>query len=128
MHCVFLTWDLILNSAYCVCLYEGKNECMHAALQQANEPVQVWGLQAVQAVVNFKWNTWACYYLYCELACYLVWLLGFQVFTIIFQVILITPVKALCSSLDIVYGVLRPRCACDTSVSYKSTYPQGLLI
>lgn len=50
--------------------------------------VQVWGLKAVQAVVNFKWNAWACYYLYCELACYLVWLLGFQVFTIIFQVLL----------------------------------------
>lgn len=48
--------------------------------------LQVWGLQAVQATVNFKWNTWARYYLYCELACYLVWLLGFQVFTIIFQV------------------------------------------
>ena len=51
-------------------------------------PVQVWGLKAVQAVVNFKWNAWARYYLYCELACYLVWLLGFQVFTIIFQVLL----------------------------------------
>ena len=60
-------------------------------LQQAEGTVQVWGLQAVQAVVNFKWNTWACYYLYCELACYLVWLLGFQVFTIIFQVMLTTP-------------------------------------
>ena len=48
----------------------------------------MWGLQAVQAVVNFKWNAWARYYLYCELACYLVWLLGFQVFTIIFQVLL----------------------------------------
>lgn len=47
---------------------------------------QVWGLQAVQAVVNFKWTTWARNYLYYELACYLVWLLGFQVFTIIFQV------------------------------------------
>lgn len=49
--------------------------------------MQVWGLQAVQAVVTFKWNVWARYYLYCELACYLVWLLGFQVFTIIFQVL-----------------------------------------
>ncbi|KAL3141754.1 hypothetical protein ABBQ32_004434 [Trebouxia sp. C0010 RCD-2024] len=47
--------------------------------------LKVWGLQAVRAVVTFKWNAWARYYLYCELACYLIWLLGFQVFTIIFQ-------------------------------------------
>lgn len=62
--------------------------------------VQVWGLKAVQAVVNFKWNAWARYYLYCELACYLVWLLGFQVFTIIFQVLLCCGFTCFCRAVS----------------------------
>lgn len=48
--------------------------------------VQVFGLEAVKAVIMWKWNTWAKRFLLIELACYLLWLLSFNAFTLLFQV------------------------------------------
>ncbi|KAL3131635.1 hypothetical protein ABBQ38_007932 [Trebouxia sp. C0009 RCD-2024] len=45
----------------------------------------VFGLPAVQSVINFKWDRWARKLLLLEFAFYLVWLLSFQVFMLLFQ-------------------------------------------
>lgn len=45
----------------------------------------VFGLPAVQSVINFKWDRWAKKLLLLEFAFYLVWLLAFQVFMLLFQ-------------------------------------------
>jgi hypothetical protein len=45
----------------------------------------VFGLPAVQAVINYKWHTWAKKFLLYELACYLAWLAGYTAFTLLFQ-------------------------------------------
>ena len=46
----------------------------------------VFGLPAVQAVIEFKWHRFARRLLLAELACFLVWLASFFAFTILFQV------------------------------------------
>ena len=38
-----------------------------------------------QAVISFKWNTWASKFLYFELGLYLLWLMSFQAFCLLFQ-------------------------------------------
>ena len=38
-----------------------------------------------QAVISFKWNTWASKFLYFELGLYLLWLTSFQAFCLLFQ-------------------------------------------
>ena len=48
-------------------------------------PVQVWGIEAVEAVLDFKWRTWAKYLLWAELGAYMIWLAAFQVFVLLFQ-------------------------------------------
>ncbi|DBA86726.1 TPA: hypothetical protein ACH3X2_005431 [Trebouxia sp. C0005] len=45
----------------------------------------VFGLPAVQSVINFKWDRWARKLLLLEFAFYMVWLLAFQVFMLLFQ-------------------------------------------
>jgi di/tricarboxylate transporter len=45
----------------------------------------VFGLPAVQAVINYKWHTWAKKFLLYELVCYLAWLAGYTAFTLLFQ-------------------------------------------
>lgn len=40
---------------------------------------------APQAVINFKWNTWAQRFLAVELAAYCVWLAAFTTFSLLFQ-------------------------------------------
>jgi hypothetical protein len=45
----------------------------------------VFALPAVQAVINFKWTSWARRYLMYELACYCLWLAAFTAFTLLFQ-------------------------------------------
>lgn len=47
--------------------------------------MEAFGLPAVQAVVEFKWHTFARRLLLWELAFFLVWLLSFFTFTILFQ-------------------------------------------
>lgn len=47
--------------------------------------LQVWGLEAVAATVDFKWQRWAHKLVWAELMCYLLWLLGFQIFVLLFQ-------------------------------------------
>ena len=44
-----------------------------------------------QAVIDFKWSTWAKRLLYAEFAAYLLWLICFQAFTILFQANLPAP-------------------------------------
>lgn len=46
---------------------------------------QVFGLPAVQAVIQFKWDKWARRVLLWEFTSYLLWVLAFQVFIIAFQ-------------------------------------------
>lgn len=46
----------------------------------------VFALPAVQAVINFKWTSWARQFLLYELACYSLWLGLFTAFTLLFQV------------------------------------------
>jgi hypothetical protein len=46
---------------------------------------QVFGLPAVQAVIQFKWDKWARRVLIKEFIFYLIWLIAFQVFIIAFQ-------------------------------------------
>ena len=46
----------------------------------------VFGLPAVQAVIEFKWHRFARRLLLAELAFFLVWLASFFAFTILFQV------------------------------------------
>lgn len=48
-------------------------------------PLSVFGLPAVQAVLNYKWEAWAARMLMIEFIMYLSWLLSFTVFVIIFQ-------------------------------------------
>lgn len=48
---------------------------------------KVFGLPAVQAVIQHKWDTWARRVLIWEFALYVVWLLGYQAFIILFQVL-----------------------------------------
>ncbi len=47
--------------------------------------VQVWGIEAVEAVLDFKWRTWAKHLLWAELGAYIIWLAAFQVFVLLFQ-------------------------------------------
>ena len=47
--------------------------------------VQVWGIEAVEAVLDFKWRTWAKHLLWAELGAYVIWLAAFQVFVLLFQ-------------------------------------------
>lgn len=46
----------------------------------------MFALPAVQAVINFKWTSWARQFLLYELACYSLWLGLFTAFTLLFQV------------------------------------------
>jgi hypothetical protein len=39
----------------------------------------------VQAVIHFKWTSWARRFLLYELACYVLWLLAFTAFTLVVQ-------------------------------------------
>ncbi|GMH40202.1 hypothetical protein BSKO_08106 [Bryopsis sp. KO-2023] len=48
-------------------------------------PLSVFGLPAVQAVLNYKWEAWAARMLKIEFIMYLSWLLSFTIFVIIFQ-------------------------------------------
>ena len=60
---------------------------MTAALSMRRAlPTKVFKLPAVQAVIDYKWDTWANRLLAWELVAYLVWLLGYQVFIFLFQV------------------------------------------
>ncbi|KAL0035205.1 hypothetical protein WJX79_005983 [Trebouxia sp. C0005] len=45
----------------------------------------VFGLPAVRAVINFKWDRWARPLMIIEFGCYVVWLLAFQIFLLLFQ-------------------------------------------
>jgi hypothetical protein len=45
----------------------------------------VFALPAVQAVIHYKWTSWARRFLLYELACYCCWLVSFTVFTLAFQ-------------------------------------------
>jgi hypothetical protein len=54
-------------------------------LQARGCSAAVFGLPAVQAVINYKWHTWAKKFLLYELACYLAWLAGYTAFTLLFQ-------------------------------------------
>jgi hypothetical protein len=45
----------------------------------------VFALPAVQAVINFKWTSWARQFLLYELFCYCLWLACFTAFTLLFQ-------------------------------------------
>lgn len=45
----------------------------------------MFALPAVQAVIHFKWNSWARRFLLYELACYVLWLLAFTAFTLVVQ-------------------------------------------
>jgi hypothetical protein len=56
-----------------------------AAAQARGCSAAVFGLPAVQAVINYKWHTWAKKFLLYELACYLAWLAGYTAFTLLFQ-------------------------------------------
>ena len=47
--------------------------------------MQVWNIEAVEAVLDFKWRSWARNMLWAELAAYLLWLGAFQVFVLLFQ-------------------------------------------
>lgn len=46
----------------------------------------VFSLPAVQAVLHFKWTTFAGAALMCEMCCFLAWLLSFSVFALVWQV------------------------------------------
>jgi len=45
----------------------------------------VFALPAVQAVIHFKWTTWARRFLLYELCCYCLWLVSYTAFTLLFQ-------------------------------------------
>ncbi|GBF90826.1 transient receptor potential channel protein [Raphidocelis subcapitata] len=45
----------------------------------------VFALPAVQAVINYKWKSWARRFLLYELAAYCTWLVSFTAFTLLFQ-------------------------------------------
>lgn len=45
----------------------------------------VFGLPAVRAVINFKWDRWARPMMMIQFACYVVWLSAFQIFLLLFQ-------------------------------------------
>ena len=45
----------------------------------------MFALPAVQAVIHFKWTSWARTFLLYELACYCLWLACFTAFTLLFQ-------------------------------------------
>lgn len=45
----------------------------------------MFALPAVQAVINFKWTSWARQFLLYELFCYCLWLGCFTAFTLLFQ-------------------------------------------
>lgn len=51
-----------------------------------NSDATIFTIPAVEAVITFKWNAFARRALFLQLACYLVWLLGFTGFTWNFQV------------------------------------------
>lgn len=70
--CAALLDSFMLCFGFCCCQARG---CSAA----------VFALPAVQAVIHFKWTTWARQFLLYELFCYLAWLLGYTVFTLLFQ-------------------------------------------
>ncbi len=55
--------------------------CRPTRISQARSPVP-----ALQAVITFKWNTFARRLLLVELGFFMLWLVGFNTFTILFQV------------------------------------------
>eukprot|EP00879_Flechtneria_rotunda_P030709 GHRR01033380.1.p1 GENE.GHRR01033380.1~~GHRR01033380.1.p1 ORF type:complete len:313 (+),score=66.53 GHRR01033380.1:359-1297(+) len=60
------------------------SSCFHR-LQAHGCSAAVFALPAVQAVIHFKWSRWARTFLLYELSCYCAWLVGFTVFTLLFQ-------------------------------------------
>ncbi|WIA09485.1 hypothetical protein OEZ85_008886 [Tetradesmus obliquus] len=67
---------------------EGSKGLLHPLLKRYHArgcSAAVFGLPAVQAVINYKWHTWAKKFLLYELACYLAWLAGYTAFTLLFQ-------------------------------------------
>ena len=60
-----------------------KHQCSCLFIVRAH--VQVWGIEAVEAVLDFKWRTWAKHLLWAELGAYIIWLAAFQVFVLLFQ-------------------------------------------
>lgn len=48
-------------------------------------PLTVFGLPAVQAVLNYKWNAWAARFLQYEFILYLCWLISYTTFIILFK-------------------------------------------
>lgn len=60
--------------------------CEMCSLLQAHAcSSTVFALPAVQAVIHFKWTSWARTFLLYELACYGLWLAFFTAFTLLFQ-------------------------------------------
>lgn len=49
-------------------------------------PLSVFGLPAVQAVLDYKWEAWAASLLKFEFLLYIGWLLSYTIFVITFQV------------------------------------------
>ena len=45
-----------------------------------------YSVMIAQATITFKWNAWAKRYLIAEGVVYLTWLIGFQIFVLLFQV------------------------------------------
>lgn len=49
-------------------------------------PISVFGLPAVQAVLDYKWEAWAAFWLKFEFLMYIGWLMSYTIFVITFQV------------------------------------------
>lgn len=59
--------------------------------QRGKTPISVFGLPAVQAVIDYKWETWAKHALLVEFVVFLCWLLSFTIFVYSFRVRFLTP-------------------------------------
>lgn len=49
-------------------------------------PLSVFGLPAVQAILDYKWETWASHLLKIEFIIYIGWLASFTIFVILLEV------------------------------------------
>eukprot|EP00775_Hariotina_reticulata_P003763 gene3763-4022_t len=67
---------------------EGSRGLLHPLLKRYHAhacSAAVFALPAVQAVIHFKWTTWARRFLLYELCCYCLWLVSYTAFTLLFQ-------------------------------------------
>ena len=84
--------DRLCCSLACICCGHDLPGAVHVQQAAVQLPlcivpthVQVWGIEAVEAVLDFKWRTWAKHLLWAELGAYVIWLAAFQVFVLLFQ-------------------------------------------